>query len=70
MDRFTTVKGAPFLADRPERGGSNPRSDAEPVAYTLRKNGRYVLQGQEMTSFMSFSWPSIGRRRSYRDPSF
>jgi hypothetical protein len=43
------------------------RLSGEGRVYTLRKNGRYVMQGQPMRGGSSFT---LGHRDAYRDPSF
>lgn len=45
----------------------SPNSNAPKVIFTLRKNGRYVKQGDTMSNGQKIY---IGNRRAYRDPHF
>ncbi len=42
--------------------------DGERTKYTLRKNGRYIQEGQPLKAY--YCSINIGTRRFYQDPSF
>jgi hypothetical protein len=52
----------------PENWTSLPQPEGRPETYTLRKNGRWILQGQPITAYWCQLY--LGRRDWRRDPHF
>ena len=60
FDCWATSDNGQLLLDGPDEG-------RQPSVYTMRRNGRWVLQGQDMKTGRSIS---LGTAVYHRDPSF
>lgn len=64
-DNYTATKDSDYYSNQKYTYASNPNAELE--IFTLRKNGAYVLDGENLHRGMRL-W--IGERRAYSDPSF